>query len=269
MTPDGAPHTPPASSGRKVALTVAGLLGLGIVGVAWWGLRHGETVQPPIAAPAPSTAAAPSAASDEETETAAALPALDVSDDFFRALAKRVMGDANVDGWLSGPGLIRRLVATVSRLSEGESPAPLVAFLAPESGFKVKELGTSTVIDPASWSRYDAVVGLLGRINAQQAALAVKSMNPLLSAAWREVGRPGTTFATALNGAFTSLLAVPPVSTNVEVVSKGAVYAYANPELENLSGAQKLLLRTGPENVKRVQLKVRELRDALGYPAKR
>jgi hypothetical protein len=51
------------------------------------------------------------------------------------------------------------------------------------------------------------------------------------------------------------------------VTARGAVYSYAKPALENLSPAQKQLLRMGPDNVKRVQIKLRELRDALGDPA--
>jgi hypothetical protein len=41
-------------------------------------------------------------------------------------------------------------------------------------------------------------------------------------------------------------------------------FHYADPDLEALSPAQKALLRTGEQNVARIQAKVRRLADALG-----
>jgi hypothetical protein len=52
----------------------------------------------------------------------------------------------------------------------------------------------------------------------------------------------------------------------VEVRAQGALYAYASPELEGLSRAQKHLLRMGPQNMQTLQAKLRELQGALGLP---
>jgi hypothetical protein len=43
-------------------------------------------------------------------------------------------------------------------------------------------------------------------------------------------------------------------------------HAYADPWLEDLSPAQKQLLRMGPSNQRRVQAKLRELAVAMGMP---
>jgi hypothetical protein len=45
------------------------------------------------------------------------------------------------------------------------------------------------------------------------------------------------------------------------------VWAFADPELEALSAAEKHLLRMGPENARQVQEKLSELAELLGYPA--
>jgi hypothetical protein len=50
----------------------------------------------------------------------------------------------------------------------------------------------------------------------------------------------------------------------VEVIPKGALYAYADLRLEALSGAEKHLLRMGPENMRKVQTKLSEIASALG-----
>ena len=49
----------------------------------------------------------------------------------------------------------------------------------------------------------------------------------------------------------------------------GIVYAYADPRLEGLSPAQKQLLRMGPENVKAIQAKLREIAAVLQIPESR
>ena len=49
----------------------------------------------------------------------------------------------------------------------------------------------------------------------------------------------------------------------------GIGYAYVDPRLESLSAAQKQLLRMGPENVRTIQAKLREIALALGIPDSR
>jgi hypothetical protein len=43
-------------------------------------------------------------------------------------------------------------------------------------------------------------------------------------------------------------------------------YMYVDPRLEKLSPAQRLLLRMGPENERRIQSKLRDFALALGFP---
>ncbi|MGA9524757.1 MAG: DUF3014 domain-containing protein [Myxococcaceae bacterium] len=263
------PATPPAPRGRTAVVVIASLGVLGVAAAGLYFLKQGEALLPSAeptseaTPPAPATeAVAP--APKQEHAASPALPTLDGSDDFFRTWARQVMGDANVHAWLSSPGLLRRLAAAVSSAAEGESPAALLPFFVPEAPFEVDEQGEQAFIAPASWERYDALTTLVAKLDAKQAASAVDAMNPLLSQAWREIGRPGTTFKSALGEVLDRLLAVPVIDADVEVVPKGAVWAYADPELEGLSPVQKHLLRLGPENVQKVQAKLRELREALG-----
>jgi hypothetical protein len=41
------------------------------------------------------------------------------------------------------------------------------------------------------------------------------------------------------------------------------MYKYKDERLEALSGPQKQLLRTGPENMRRIKAKLREIKDAM------
>jgi hypothetical protein len=49
----------------------------------------------------------------------------------------------------------------------------------------------------------------------------------------------------------------------IEVYSDSVMYKYRDDKLESLSGPQKQLLRTGPENTRRIKDVLRDLKDAL------
>ena len=49
----------------------------------------------------------------------------------------------------------------------------------------------------------------------------------------------------------------------VEVYTDSVMYKYADERLESLSDPQKQLLRTGPDNMRRIKAKLRELKDSL------
>jgi hypothetical protein len=53
----------------------------------------------------------------------------------------------------------------------------------------------------------------------------------------------------------------------VAVTARGGVYEFADPRLEALSPAQRLLLRSGPDNARRVQTQLAAIAAALGTPS--
>ena len=63
--------------------------------------------------------------------------------------------------------------------------------------------------------------------------------------------------------AIDTLLDTPEVKMPVEVYTDSVMYKYADERLESLSDPQKQLLRTGPDNMRRIKAKLRELKDSL------
>jgi len=61
-------------------------------------------------------------------------------------------------------------------------------------------------------------------------------------------------------------MSTPVADGNVLVVYKGALNAFANPRLEDLTAAQKQLLRMGPRNARVIQGKLGEIAAVLGMP---
>ena len=104
-------------------------------------------------------------------------------------------------------------------------------------------------------------------IDARAAAALFGIWQPRIRQAYRELGYPDGDFSKTLQTAFQELLSTPKVEGRPTLVPEGVGYAYADPELEHLSSAQKQLLRMGPRNMAPIQEKLREMAFYLGFPA--
>ncbi|WNG35429.1 DUF3014 domain-containing protein [Archangium violaceum] len=186
------------------------------------------------------------------------------TDPRVRELLRGLSGDAGFLRWLSAEDLVRRFVSATSAVAEGQSPREQLSFMAPTGGFQVTRRAGRTVVAPESYARFDGVTRALVSVNTQGVQRVYQELKPLLDAAHAEIAPPGRNLEQGLTQALGRLTRVPVPTGAVEVTPKGALYAYADPRLEALSGAEKHLLRMGPENMRKVQTKLSELAHALG-----
>jgi hypothetical protein len=104
-----------------------------------------------------------------------------------------------------------------------------------------------------------------------------RSLYPLFQQAYEELGFPGQYFNDRLVQVLDHLIATPvpagPLAvTLVEV--KGDVpslrpwvrYEYANAAYEGMSAGQKILLRVGPDNQRRLQARMKDIRQRVARP---
>jgi hypothetical protein len=193
------------------------------------------------------------------------LPPLSESDSFFRDMARRLSTHAFLSLLLDADDLVRKLVVSVANVAEGASPAKQLLHIRPEESFSALETAERTVVDPASYRRYDAPAELFSSLDAGAVAGLYRTLEPLLEEAHSELGlseRRG--FRDTLSRAIEALLAVPVVEVPIRLRAVNVNYAFEDPALERLSPAQKHLIRMGPENTRRVQRKLTEIQGALG-----
>ena len=217
--------------------------------------------KPPPAAPVRPTTAdtSPLPAADEPIRdlTAAAQWARDLAATLFAAFPE-------VAAWAALPDAIQRTVAAADCIAQGGSPRRHLSFLAPAQPFKAKQTAAGWVIDPASYNRYDRVVGAFCAGDAARVAAAFRRLEPALDLAYRGLGYGDGAFREVLGRAAGELLAVPVPAEPVAVVPSGHTFSYADPALQSQSDARKHLLRMGPANVRKVQARARELAAAAG-----
>ncbi|MEI6614118.1 MAG: DUF3014 domain-containing protein [Chrysiogenales bacterium] len=181
---------------------------------------------------------------------------LDQSDEAVRELIAAAQVPQMLCEWSRQKELLRSVVAAVDNVAQGQSPAVQLAFLAPGEKFAVIEKNNSTCLDPRSYKRYDALINVFVAIPDETLIFWYRKLLPTLETAFSELGYPGITFSQRLKQAGEQLDQVPVLKGDAPLEKKILSYAFADSNLEDLSPAQKHLLRLGPQNVARIQKKL-------------
>ncbi len=133
----------------------------------------------------------------------------------------------------------------------------------PKGKFLVVEKGDEIFIDPKSYGRYDLATQVFVSLDTEGAVALYRELEPLIDDAYGEISPPGSRFSDRLNAAVEHLLEVSPPSGDPQVKRKVVTYVYVDESLEGLSGAQRQLLRMGPDNVLLIKAKLRDLKAGL------
>lgn len=261
-----ASEPPPRSGARRAALIGVVALVLVAGGIVWWmRTRPAPTAAVErMASEVPATAG-PTPVPAEPVKSD--LPSLDALDPMLRGLMAELTGSPLLAKWLTTGGLARQIAALVDGTAAGSLPLRPLAPLRPTGAFSVVERGGRATIAPASYARYDAMAGAIVALDPTAVARVYRTLAPRLQEAHGELGEASRTFDSALRDGLRRLAETPIPEGPVAVIARGGVYAFADPRLEALSPAQKLLLRSGPDNARRVQTQLAAILAALGTPA--
>ena len=251
---------PEPKRGAPTTLLIIGVAGLAVGALAaWWWM---QTHRAPVATPVAPAGTESSVAIPREPERV--LPPLDQMDTFLRALLGTLSSHPDLARWLATDDLIRQMANGIDRLARGQNPARDVATLRPKGEFQTVRRGRVTTIDPASFRRYDNLARLVQSLDPKAVAEVYRTIHPRLDEAFRAQGRSEGHVDTAVIAALQLLIDTPMPDEPVAVIpGDGATFAFADPRYERLTPAQKQLLRMGPENARRVQARLREIRDAI------
>lgn len=191
--------------------------------------------------------------------------ALDQSDEVVRKSAGDLSSNAVFGQWLKSRDLVRRFVAAVDAIANGQSPRPQADFFVLKAPFPVLQKGGRTLLDAAGYDRYNVVADVFDSVSSAVCAKLYRDFQGPIEQAYRELGYPAGGFHKTLFRAILEVLRTPIVEAPIVLEKRIASYVMADPKLEELSAAQKHLLRMGPENLQLVQSKLRELALALGF----
>jgi hypothetical protein len=264
----------------RVLPILAGIvLGLAAIGGwVWWSQQSGPVVaRAPVSDQAPAPAPPPAYESSEGAiqypVTASEGTPLQARE--IPSAIAQLFGNAATARFLQTDDFPRRFAATLDNL--GRSHAPVLMWpVTPIAGrFTVAEgPGGTTVIAPANAQRYAPFVAFATGIDSAGAVQLYARMYPQLQDAYRNLGFGGRYLNDRVVKVIDQLLATPepagPVQVRLTEV-KGPIastrpwvrYEFADPAFERLSAGQKMLVRMGPENERRLKRKLAELRGHL------
>jgi len=264
---------------NKSSVLVAGivLLAIGTAGYLW----RQQHLAAPEALPAPAVAAAPtvvppaaSSASepgiqypiDAPVDNPQAATPLDVE----TALAD-LFGRKTVLSMFQTQDFARRFVATVDNL--GRSHAPVAVWpVNPTAGrLVVEKKDSGEVIGADNGLRYTPFVLLVEAVDLPKAVATYARLYPLFQQAYEDIGFPKRYFNDRLVAVIDQLLATPDVNEPLKIrlpqingplqpERPWVLYEFEDPALQSLSAGQKILLRMGPVNERRMKVKLMELR---------
>ena len=270
---------------------VAGVLAVLLVGIAaamWYlGLlpvarRTPAVVEAPsVAMPAPVQAPASAA-----SEPAIRYPLPDIASapaagpaDAEHVLAE-VFGAKPVRTLFQLQDFPRRFVATVDNLGRSQAPSGLWPVNPAGGRFIVDRRGETLVLGADNAQRYTPYVLLLENVDMTALAAAYTRLYPLLQQAYEELGYPRRYFNDRLVQVIDQLLATPvpeaPLKMHLPTIAAAeqpqrpwVLYEFDDPALQSLSAGQRLLLRMGPVNERRVKARLAEFRRLVAGEAAR
>lgn len=239
---------------------IAVVAALVIAVVAWylWSRSRAELEPLPEVAEAPAAAPDPLPVEVEEPAEAWELPSLSESDDFLRDVAAKLSSHPGWVAWMATDDLIQRFVAAVDEVARGELPSTHLAHLGPKRGFSTATRGESAFLGSESFRRFGPLAAVVSGLDAEGSVDLYRRLRPLMQQAYRDLGYPNADFDRTLARAVEMLLSAPEQDRPPLLVRGVRTYEFADPELENLPEAQKLMLRMGPENARLVKAKLRE-----------
>lgn len=223
-----------------------------------------QAVAAPVSAPAPAPAPKATTGPLVQAENIP-LPPLAETDALVRQLLVRLSSHPKVLAWLATNGLIENFTVATLNISDGKSPAMQHwRNLAPDGRFSVANSASGTMLDPKSYRRYDAYAAAIGALDAPGTARLYLTIKPRITEAYRNLGFPEGDFDLVLERAIHELATTPTMPNEIPLREKVITYQFVDPNVESLSGAQKQLLRMGPDNMRIVQNKLRDIAVQLG-----
>ena len=266
---------PPAASGNtKLILTIAIVIALAATVIAWLWVnqqsseptqielpKRVEVIEPEQPQPEdPMPQELPETVELEVAEEQVILPELAASTKDVLQQLKLAEQDTSV---LTSSELIRDAVVFIDNLRNGLVVRDKAGVEGPRNAFRVLEQNGKLYIDPRSYDRYNTLVDWFVSLDTEVLVAMMERYRPLIAAALAEIGYLDTSPEQVLIEAIALLNGTPAVGTVVELTDDTVMYRFTDPALEALPAAQKQMLRLGPDNIRRVKLKLSAIQTAI------
>jgi len=156
--------------------------------------------------------------------------------------------------------IIQRYVITIDNMPKKNIPAKYLLGKPPAGKFIVRSDHLSQdYISKNNFKRYETHLKLVESIDTKRILAIYQHYYPLFQEAYEDIGYKNLQFNDRLLEVISLLLETPDIKGPIKLTHPSVFYRYADPQLEALSAGQKMILRMGYTNAKRLKAKLREL----------
>lgn len=215
-----------------------------------------ESTPEPVAAPTPAAAPA-----EPMVPAPAPLPSLNNSDNALENELQEAPYSA-ISALVTNEYYIRKVVRAAVAASGGQLVNQHRPLVPPQGVFTATEQDSKLTISEANYARYTPYIEALENIGSDNmAALYIKYL-PLLQQAYEELGLKDKNFHEVTLEALDAIASAPQDS-DAELIRPSVMYQFKDKTLEDLPAVQKLLLRMGQENQRRLKIILESFRASI------
>lgn len=246
-----------------IAVSVVIILG----GLAYFYLQQNQPAPEPVKEQAPPTPLPPPKPEVSKViETPAAplkLPALAESDSFVIKALAALISNESLMKLFHTERVIHNMVATIDNLTSRRLPTSVTPLERPAGKFVTAGKENNLTISPRNADRYTPYVNIAEAVNAKKLVELYVRLYPLFQEAYEKLGYPNKYFNDRLIETLDNLLAAPDIKEPVKLVQPNVFYLFADPDLEERSIGQRILMRTGNKSEAIIKGKLREVKQEL------
>ena len=166
--------------------------------------------------------------------------------------------------WFQVKDVIRKYIVIINDLSQNQILYKHRKFLKMPQNFVVKEDAQGLYIGQESYARYDQLANAISSLDVQKGLDLYLTFRPLFKQVYDEFGYPAEyQLEDIFMKAAASVLEAPIINGRVSLRRYSVGYKFADAKLEVLNGVEKQMLRMGPDNTQKIQVKLRQLVEAI------
>lgn len=205
----------------------------------------------------------PAGESESSAAVAEPLPVLAESDDFVEAKTLAIANGMKIAPMILKKDIARQFVVFVDNLAQGDIVHKASPLKGPDTQFTVSEITNKTYLNPDGYHRYDLYANFIEGLNDKDLVATYIELKPLFAEAFTELGYSDIDFDKRMQQAFSMVASAPIIEDPIELSSISVNYKYVDPNLEALPSAQKLLIRMGPDNTRKIKAAIKKLQQSF------
>ncbi len=246
------------------------VMGGGTATYFYWQQTHKPPVAqaslppPPMPAPAPAPAKPVLKQVVEAPSTPQPpLPPLNQSDHFMLNALSDLIGSKSLMRLFDTEAIVQHLVATVDNLPRRIVPANAMPLEPPTGKFIVEGDENGWTLSARNAVRYTRYVKIAEKVDPGRLVALYVRLYPLFQRAYEELGYPKQYFNDRLLLALDDLIGAPEIAEHIALVRPKVYYEFADPEFEKRSAGQKIMMRIGGVNERKIKARLREIKQEL------